>query len=328
MATTTTNTQDSTPQGYIAWGVLGWIGALHVGALMALNPAWFSWSGVALCFFLHWLTGGIGICMTFHRLLTHRSFVCRPKAFEYLLTIIGCCASEGGAIGWVADHRRHHAHSDTEDDAHTPRRSFGWAHMFWFMTPDVTSRHSPEYYAKWTPDLSRDKVHVFLDRNHLIFPILMFVGLYFAGQWAGGLGMSWLIWGGFLRTILVLHATWLVNSATHVWGYRTHETRDDSTNLWWVAIITYGEGWHNNHHAYQTSARHGIDWWEVDMTYIAIKLLSYVGLVHSVKLPKIAKKQSVAAPVIPDDSHPDLEAIPAVQRDDEDEEAELAVAAN
>ena len=124
-----------------------------IGALLALNPAWFSWSGVAFCFLLHWLTGGIGICMTYHRLLTHRSFVTRPKALEYLLTAIGCCASEGGAIGWVADHRRHHAHSDTEEDAHTPRRSFGWAHMFWFMTPDVTSRHTPEYYKKWTPDL-------------------------------------------------------------------------------------------------------------------------------------------------------------------------------
>ena len=295
MATTTTTapaTSESTDHsnGYIAWGVLGWLGMLHVGALLALNPAWFSWSGVALCILLHWLTGGIGICMTYHRLLTHRSFVTRPKAFEYILTAIGCCASEGGAIGWVADHRRHHAHSDTDEDAHTPRRSFGWAHMFWFMTPDVTSRHTPEYYKKWTPDLESDKVHVFLDKMHLLFPIGLFVLLYAAGQWTGkNLGMSWLIWGGFLRTILVLHSTWLVNSATHVWGYRTHDTRDDSTNLWWVAIVTYGEGWHNNHHAYQTSARHGIAWWEVDMTYIAIKLLSYAGLAHTIKMPKIPK---------------------------------------
>lgn len=283
MATTTTTAPTTTPSnpGYVAWGVLGWLGLMHVGALLALNPAYFSWSGVVLCFLLHWLTGGIGICMTYHRLLTHRSFVTRPKALEYLLTIIGCCASEGGAIGWVADHRRHHAHSDTDDDAHTPRRSFGWAHMFWFMTPDVTSRHTPEYYKKWTPDLEADKVHVVLDKIHLLFPILLFVGLYWAG------GMSWLVWGGFLRTVLVLHSTWLVNSATHVWGYRTHETRDDSTNLWWVALLTYGEGWHNNHHAYQTSARHGIAWWEIDMTYIAIKLMSYVGLVHTIKMPKI-----------------------------------------
>jgi fatty-acid desaturase len=289
---TTTNASEAT-RGYIAWGPLAWIGALHVGALLALYPGFFSWSAVAVCFLLHWLTGGIGITMTYHRLLTHRSFVCRPKALEYLFTMIGCCASEGGAIGWVADHRRHHAHSDTEEDAHTPRRSFGWAHMFWFMTPDITSRHTPEYYTKWAPDLERDKVHVFLDKFHLIFPILMFVGLYLIG------GMSWLIWGGFLRTVLVLHATWLVNSATHVWGYRTFETRDDSTNLWWVAIITYGEGWHNNHHAYQTSAKHGMAWWEVDMTYMAIRGLSMLGLVHSIKMPKAVKAaQGPIRPVV------------------------------
>ncbi len=301
MASTTTNNQELAPEQYVAWGALAWLGALHVGAILALNPAWFSWSGVALLFFLHWLTGGIGICMTYHRLLTHRSFVTRPKALEYLLTIFGCCAGEGGAIGWVAGHRKHHAYSDTEEDAQTPRRSFCWAHMFWLITPDVSSRNSPQFYARWAPDLQRDKIHVFLDRNQLIFPILMFAGLYALGQWYGGLGMSWLVWGGFLRTVLVLHATWLVNSATHLWGYRNHETRDDSTNNWWVALITYGEGWHNNHHAYQTSARHGFDWWELDMTYIAIKLLSYVGLAHTIKMPKGPKKVTILAPMSQDD---------------------------
>jgi len=104
--------------------------------------------------------------------------------------------------------------------------------------------------------------------------------------------MSWLIWGGLVRTVFVWHTTWLVNSATHVWGYRTHQTRDTSTNLWWVALLTYGEGWHNNHHAYQTSARHGMRWWEIDMTYIALRLMSMVGLVHSLKLPKPAHTRS------------------------------------
>jgi fatty-acid desaturase len=323
MATTTTNAPETeTSNGYTAWGVLIWIGALHVGAALALFPAYFSWSGVALMFLLHWVTGGLGICMTYHRLLTHRSFVCRPKAFEYFLTILGCCASEGGAIGWVADHRRHHAFSDTDEDAHTPRRSFGWAHMFWFMTPDISSRHTPEYYQKWAPDLERDKVHVFLDKNHLVFPLLMFLGLYLIGNlFTPKLGMSWLVWGGFLRTVLVLHATWLVNSATHVWGYRTHPTRDDSTNLWWVAIVTYGEGWHNNHHAYQTSARHGIRWWEVDMTYMAIKALSYVGLVHTIKMPKIPK---IGVP-INDPSQSDE--APLGESFHTDEERELAVSA-
>jgi fatty-acid desaturase len=285
MTTTTMNRPESAG---IAWPSLIWIGVLHLGAMLAFVPEYFSWSALAACFVLHWLTGGIGICMTYHRLLTHRSFATRPKALEYLLTAIGCCASEGGPIGWVADHRRHHAHSDQEDDVHSPNRGFGWAHMLWWMTPDITSIHTPEYYEKWAPDLYKDKVLVLLDRFHFVFPLSMFAGLYAIG------GMPWLIWGGFVRTIFVLHTTWLVNSATHVWGYRTHETRDTSTNLWWVALLTYGEGWHNNHHAFQTSARHGLRWWELDMTYIAIRLMSFVGLTHSIKMPKVPKATAEA----------------------------------
>ena len=266
----------------LAWPPLLWIGALHVGALLAFNPAYFSWQALAVCVFLHWVSGGIGICMTYHRLLTHRSFAVRPKWLEYALTIIGCTASEGGAIHWVADHRRHHAHSDEETDVHSPvHGGFGWAHMFWWMTPDITSVHTPAYHARWAPDLVKDPVHVWLDRYFFVFPLLLGAALYAIG------GMPFLVWGFFVRSVLVLHTTWLVNSATHVWGYRSHETRDSSTNLWWVALLTYGEGWHNNHHAFQTSARHGLRWWEVDMTYIAIRAMSLVGLAHSIKLPRI-----------------------------------------
>jgi stearoyl-CoA desaturase (delta-9 desaturase) len=276
MSTTTTHPSPS----YIAWAPLVVIGATHVAALLAFVPAFFSWSALAVCLFLHWLSGGIGICLTYHRLLTHRSFATRPKWLEYLMTAIGCTAIEGGPIGWVADHRRHHAHSDEEDDVHSPDRGFGWAHMFWWMTPDITSRHTVEYYKKWAPDLYRDPVHRWFERYHIVFPVLLGVGLYALG------GMPWLVWGCFVRTILVLHTTWLVNSATHMWGYRTHQTRDHSTNLWWVAALTYGEGWHNNHHAFQTSARHGMKWWELDPTYWAVLAMRAVGLAHSVKLPK------------------------------------------
>jgi sn-1 stearoyl-lipid 9-desaturase len=264
---------------YVAWPPLIWIAGLHLGALLAFIPANFSWSALAVCFFLMWLTGGIGICMTYHRLLTHRSFAVRPGWLEYLLTALGCCASEGGAIGWVADHRQHHAHSDDEHDPHSPSRGLGWAHMLWWITPDITSRHTPEHYAKWAPDLTRDRFHAWLDQYHYLFPLAMGVGLYALG------GMPWLVWGCFARSVLVLHTTWLVNSATHRWGYRTYETHDNATNLWWVALLTFGEGWHNNHHALPTSARHGLRWWEVDMTYWTIRLMSFVGLAHSVKLP-------------------------------------------
>jgi stearoyl-CoA desaturase (delta-9 desaturase) len=269
------------PPQTIAWPALIWIASLHLGALLAFVPGYFSWPAFGVCLFLHWLAGGIGICMTYHRLLTHRSFATRPKALEYLLTIIGCCSSEGGAIGWVADHRKHHAHSDDEEDVHSPNRGFSWAHFLWWMTPDVTSVHTSEYYAKWAPDLNADRAHRFLDRYHFVFPLALFLGLYLVG------GMPWLVWGGFVRSVFVLHTTWLVNSATHIWGYRTHTTRDKSTNLWWVALLTYGEGWHNNHHAFQTSARHGMRWWEIDTTYWAIRLMSFLGLAYAIKLPKV-----------------------------------------
>jgi fatty-acid desaturase len=266
----------------IAWPSLIWIGGLHLGALLAFVPAFFSWKALAVGVVMHWLSGGIGICMCYHRLLTHRSFATRPQWLEYVLTAIGCMASEGGPVGWVADHRKHHAHSDEETDVHTPHRGFWWAHMFWWLTPEPESMHTPEYFQRWAPDLYKDPVLRWMDRWFFIFPIASAVTLYLLG------GMPFLVWGFFVSSVAVLHTTWLVNSATHVWGYRSHKTRDDSTNLWWVALLTYGEGWHNNHHAYQTSARHGLRWWEIDMTYIGIRVMSLLGLAHSVKLPRPA----------------------------------------
>ena len=264
----------------IAWKSLIWIGGLHVGALFAFNPAYFSWGAVLVALILHAATAGVGICMTYHRLLTHRSFALRPRWLEYPLTIIGCCASEGGPVGWVADHRNHHAHSDSEWDVHSPVRGMLWAHLMWWVKPDDWTEHTPEYLKRWAPDLYRDPVQRFLDNYHLVFPILLMVGLYAIG------GLPWLIWGGFVRTVLVLHTTWLVNSAAHMWGYRTYQTRDRSTNLWWVALLTFGEGWHNNHHAFQTSVRHGLKKWEVDMTYMVIRCLSSFGLAYNLKYPK------------------------------------------
>lgn len=269
----------------IVWPPVLWIIALHAGALFALNPAFFSWDALVICLVLHWLTGGIGICLTYHRLLTHRSFAVRPHWLEYVLTMIGCMASEGGAIGWVSDHRKHHAHSDEEDDVHSPNKGFGWAHMFWWMTPDITAIHTDDYYKKWAPDLYRDPVHRFLDRTHILYVLGLFGLLFWAGGW------SYLIWGGFVRTIFVLHTTWLVNSASHIWGYKTHPTRDNSRNNWWVAYLTYGEGWHNNHHAYQTSARHGLAWWEFDATYWAIRAMAAVGLAYNLKFPKMSTRK-------------------------------------
>jgi fatty-acid desaturase len=290
MTTSTTTTQPESAG--IAWPSFIWVAFLHVGALLAFVPAYFTWQALLLCFVLHWVTGGLGITLTYHRLLTHRSFEVRPKWLEYVMTAIGCSASEGGAIGWVSDHRCHHAHSDEPDDVHSPNRGFAWAHMFWWMTPDITAVHNEAYFKKWAPDLFKDPVHRWLDKYFILFPIAGAVALYAIG------GMPYLVWGFFVRSVLVLHATWLVNSATHVWGYRTHDTRDTSTNLWWVAIVTYGEGWHNNHHAFQTSARHGMRWWEIDMTYMAIKLMSYLGMARNIKTPKLTHAAPLAGPKV------------------------------
>ncbi len=160
---------------------------------------------------------------------------------------------------------------------------FFWAHMGWWMTIQEDTNTRPDYFQKWTPDLCKDPVHHWLDRYHLsIFPLAAVRGVI-----CGLVACRWLVWGGFVRSVFVLHSTWLVNSATHVWGYRSHPTRDESTNLWWVALLTYGEGWHNNHHAYQTSARHGLRWWEVDATYITIRLMMMCRMAYNIRLPKI-----------------------------------------
>jgi len=286
----TTSTATQADDNQVALVPLGWIGFLHVGALLAFVPAYFSWYAVLTCVVLHWVTGGLGITLTYHRLLTHRSFEVRPKWFEYVMVAIACSASEGGPIGWVADHRRHHAHSDEEGDTHTPARGFGWAHMFWWITPEFTSKHTPEYIKRWAPDLLKDPVICWMDKYFILFPIAGAVALYAIG------GMPYLVWGFFVRSVLVLHATWFVNSATHIWGYRTHETRDNSTNLWWVALITYGEGWHNNHHAFQTSARHGMKWWEIDTTYWTIRLMQFVGMATKVKVPKLTHAAPIQTP--------------------------------
>jgi len=293
-----TTTIAAQPAPKVSWVSVLYIGGIHVAALAAAYWGFFSWSGLFLCLFLHWLTGGVGICLIYHRLLTHRSFAFRPKWLEYPFTMLGCMASEGGPIGWVSDHRRHHAHSDGELDVHSPNKSFFWAHMGWFMLIEEDTHHTPEYFERWCPDLYRDPVHRFIEKTFILYPLALFLALYVAGQWYGGLGMSWLIWAGFVRTVFVWHTTWLVNSATHLWGYRSHTTRDDSTNLWWVALLTYGEGWHNNHHAFQTSARHGLSWWEIDPTYITIRLMQLVGLTYNVKLPKIRPVTATNPPLV------------------------------
>ncbi len=266
------------------WKVVIAIVAIHIAALAA--PWTFTWSGLLVMLLFSWLTGGIGITLCYHRLLTHRSFT-TPKWFEYLLTTIGCLAWQGGPVQWVGVHRLHHKHSDEELDPHTPKHGFTWAHALWCM-------HHPEGRdpKQAALDLQRDKITKLLD-DYFYVPQFLLVGLtYAAGQWLmplmgfGAVGLSWVIWGVCLRTVIVYHGTWFVNSAAHTWGYRNYETTDISTNLWWVAVVSFGEGWHNNHHAHQRSAAHGLRWFEFDLTYWTIRLLGVVGLARNIVMPK------------------------------------------
>jgi sn-2 palmitoyl-lipid 9-desaturase len=261
-----------------------WVNVVYFSVVHAIaaTAIWhFSWTGLAVVLVGWWLTGSIGICLTYHRLLTHRGFRV-SKPLEYLLTMCGMLASEGGAITWVAMHRMHHTLSDRPGkDLHTPKDGFFWSHIGWILTRIEMDRGEIE--AKHAPELVADPVHRFLNRAHIFPNIVVGLALYAWGGW------SLVVWGVFLRMVINLHCTWFVNSAAHTWGYRTFDTPEGSTNLWWVGLVAWGEGWHNNHHAFQRSARHGHAWWEIDMTWMAIRTLMALGLATDVQgLPKTA----------------------------------------
>lgn len=267
-------------QNGLDWPVVIWIAAVHVGLLAA--PFFFTWKAVAVMAFLHWLTGGIGVCLGYHRQLTHGSFsTYRPV--RYLLALLGGLSGEGSALTWVANHRKHHVFSDQEGDPHSPRDGGLWSHMLWFM-PNFGSKHSAELHRRYAPDLVKDRgmarLHAMFLPSHLLMAGLLFAIGYFG--WDAYTGASFVAWGMFVRLVGVLHVTWFVNSASHIWGYRNYETSDDSRNLWWVGLLAYGEGWHNNHHAFQRMARHGHKWWELDVTYLTILAMEKLGLAWDV----------------------------------------------
>jgi stearoyl-CoA desaturase (delta-9 desaturase) len=261
------------------WTVIVFMAAIHLTALLAFLPSNFSWAAVGVAVFLHWVTGGLGITLGYHRLVTHRSFQ-TPKWLEYFLVFCGTLACEGGPIEWIGMHRIHHLHSDQQGDPHDSNQGFWWSHMGW-MLHDVEAKAE---IARFTKDIGDDPVYQFLQKYFIPIQVVLGVLLYLMGGW------PFVIWGVFVRLVVVFHCTWFVNSATHKFGYRTYESGDRSTNCWWVALVTYGEGWHNNHHAYQYSARHGMEWWEIDQTWITIQFLQMLGLAHNVKL--VAKEES------------------------------------
>jgi sn-1 stearoyl-lipid 9-desaturase len=268
-----TTTATSTTKLPFDWAVIIFMAIIHIGALLALLPSNFSWTGIGLAVFLHWLTGGLGITLGWHRLVTHRSFQ-TPKWLEYMLVFFGALAMQGGPIWWVGLHRHHHLYSDQDVDHHDSSKGFWWSHMGWMFRDVPAETEIPRF----TKDIADDRFYQFLDKYFFPLQLVFAAVLFLIGGW------TFLLWGVFVRLVLVYHTTWLVNSATHKFGYRTYESKDASTNCWWVALLAYGEGWHNNHHAYQYSARHGMKWWEIDATWMMIRLLQFVGLAKKVKL--------------------------------------------
>ena len=268
----------------VNWLTVGVIAAFHLGALAALF--FFSWQRLAVMLVLYVVAINLGIGMCYHRLLTHRGYQV-PKWLEYVMAICATLALEGGPIFWVATHRVHHQNSDHEGDPHTPREGGWWAHTGWLIWGNALHAQT-EVLARYVPDLARNRFHVWLSKYHWIpltaSGVLLFGFGWLAGGWQSAVGM--LLWGAFMRVTIGLHSTWLVNSATHLWGSRRFETRDDSRNNWWVALVSGGEGWHNNHHAHPVSARHGLAWYEVDFNYWGIWMLSKLGLARKIKLAK------------------------------------------
>ncbi len=259
------------------WITAGFMIAFHALAIMALW--YFSWTNLLVAVGLHWMAVGFGISLGYHRLHTHRGFK-TSKAFEYFLAVCGSMTLEGGPLFWVATHRQHHQLSDHEGDPHSPRDGGFWAHMGWILFGD-THHNNTELMSKYAPDLARDPFYRWLNSYHWVPLTTLGVVLLAFGGW------PLVLWGIFLRVIVGLHATWLVNSATHMWGTRRFATRDDSRNSWWVALLTFGEGWHNNHLEHPVSARQGLACYEFDISWITLKLLNAVGIVRDLKVAKV-----------------------------------------
>jgi stearoyl-CoA desaturase (delta-9 desaturase) len=277
------------------------VATIHVLALLALVPALFSWTGLILALVGLYVFGTLGINLCYHRLLAHQSFRCSTW-LERGLALLGVCCLQDSPARWVAIHRYHHQFSDQEKDPHSPLVNFCWSHFGWVF---VCNREftALNLYDRYARDLLRQRFYFQLEKNlNWVWVYLIHAALfYFAGTLIGWLstgdvmagtmfGLSLLVWGVLVRTVLVWHITWSVNSLTHMFGYQSFATGENSRNNWLVGVITNGEGWHNNHHAYPRSAAHGLRWWELDVTYLTIRLLKLVGLAWEVSLPRYRER--------------------------------------
>ncbi len=281
----------------IVWRYAVPIVTLHLLAFAVCLPWLFSWTGVVLLVAGIYFYGGLGINIAYHRLLTHRSFRC-PLWLERFLVIVGLCCLEDAPAGWVATHRLHHNDSDEKPDPHSPLVSFLWSHVGWLLVEnrDVRCLGAYDRYAR---DVLRDPFYMRLQRGlltvwiYLAHALVYFLGGLLAGRilsgdWLAGVqfGLSLVAWGVIMRTVCVWHISWSVNSLAHLHGYRNYETGENSRNNWFVAILTSGEGWHNNHHVDPASASNAHRWWEIDLMFVVILALEFCGLATDVIRPR------------------------------------------
>jgi len=261
--------------------------SIHVGALLVIFAGW-SWTAVVFAF-LTYAIRFFAITGFYHRYFSHRTFK-TWRIVQFIFAAIGCSTAQRGPLWWAAHHRHHHVHSDDEEDLHSPmQHGILWSHCGWFLTP-----HAYQSNHKLIPDFAKYPELRFLDRFDVITPALLGFAMYGLGALielalpeSGVTGFQMLVWGFFISTVAVYHLTFLVNSATHLIGNRRYQTKDDSRNSFVVAMLTMGEGWHNNHHRYPNSTRQGFFWWEIDVTYYGLLFMSMLGLIWDIRpVPK------------------------------------------
>ncbi|KAF6257723.1 delta-9 desaturase-like protein [Scenedesmus sp. NREL 46B-D3] len=273
-------------------GYLSFFAAMHAVALLG-GPLTFSWDALQVMLAGYVVTGMLGVSMSYHRQLSHKSFR-TPKWLEYFLAYCGALAFEGDPIEWAKNHTWHHQHSDTAADRHSPRDGLWHAHMGWLFDESLTNtrrdglgnskeslaapwfvRESPGFYG-WLRETYM---------YHMLGQMLLLLA------WGG---LPYFVWGFVVRVLFTMHMTWLVNSAVHVWGSKAYDTDDDSRNNALVALLVFGDGWHNNHHAFPSSAAHGLEWWQLDASYCIIRGLELAGLAWDVRRPSQAQKERLS----------------------------------
>lgn len=263
---------------------MGFIG-IHLGSLLVIWVG-FSWTALAVCVALYFIRM-FAVTAGYHRYFAHRSYK-TSRVFQFILGAMGASSLQNGPLWWAAHHRNHHRYSDTELDVHSPvTGSFWWAHMGWIL-----SKKFNYYDSKDVADLERFPEIRWLNNNYIVFALLMGAGLYVLGALLeqhmphlGTTGPQLFVWGGFVSTTILYHGTFTINSLAHKFGSRRFETTDDSRNNFFLALITLGEGWHNNHHRCLSSERQGFYWWEIDISHYILTMLSWVGIVWDLRTP-------------------------------------------